>query len=174
MEKTPVRRGVEEWAPPLSGDMDIRIGADGIWYHESAPIRRPALVKLFAGILRRESDGEYYLVTPVEKWRIQVDDLPFIATEMECVDVGAEHPRLRFCTNIGESVVADRRHPLRVGESAEGMPLPAVALGRGLEARLSRSVFYRLVDMAVREPGADGECLVVYSGAERIVMGKAD
>ena len=159
------------WSPPCTGAIAIRIAADGQWYHEEQPIRRPALVRLFASILRREDDGEFYLVTPVEKLRIQVDDCPFVAV---LVDVeGDEDKTLRFTLNTGEAVEAGPQHRLWV-EQRNGAPLPLLEVRQGLHARVARAVFYDLVaraDVLEREAGA---LLVLASQGEVFVLGPVD
>lgn len=142
----PARPPIERWQPALSGDIDIRIERNGDWYHEGGRIERPALVKLFASILRREADGEYYLVTPVEKWRIRVEDTPLLAVDMEVAGESGER-KIVFRLNTDEQVLLDAAHPLAV-ETRAGQPYPVLHLERGLSARLARAVFYRLVDLA--------------------------
>lgn len=142
----PGKPPVEKWQPALSGDIDIRIERNGDWYHEGGRIERQPLVNLFASILRREADGHYYLVTPVEKWRIQVEDTPLLAVDTEVAGEGAER-RIVFRLNTGEQVLLDAAHPLTV-DTASGEPHPVLQLGRGLSARLTRALFYRLVELA--------------------------
>lgn len=152
---------VERWDPPLSGDIDIRIARDGTWYHEGGPIERLELVQLFASLLKYEN-GEYFLVTPVEKWRIQVEDAPFLAVAVEReVDAGGT-PRLVFTTNTGDQVIAGPEHPLRVSVDPDsGEPSPYLLVRRNLEALLSRPVFYQLAELA--EPGPQGSVYGVTS-----------
>ena len=157
---------VERWNPPREGDIDIRIAANGDWYHEGGLIRRFAIAKLFATILRVD-DGEHFLVTPAEKLRIRVDDAPFVATDMETDGEGRAR-RILFTTNVDDVVLADAEHPIVV-EDRKGEPRPYVVVRRGLRALIARSVFYRLVDLA--EPGADGE-FSVWSAGERFVLGR--
>ena len=145
------------WHPPLTGDIDIRIAADGTWYHEGTPIRRESLVSLFASILRREDDGGYYLVTPAEKWRIAVEVHPLIVTDVEPVgEEGA--PVLRARINAGRTVDIGEEHPLFL-EPAVGN-IAAVQLWHGLAALFSRAAWYRLVEMAREHDGV----LTVVSG----------
>jgi hypothetical protein len=156
---------VSKWQPEREGRIDIRIARDGTWYHEGSPIRRDALVKLFSTVLRLDPDG-YCLVTPAEKLAIEVEDAPFAAVNME--SRGDGHQReLLFTTNVDDHVVADADHPLRVEEQG-GEPRPYVMIRDGLEALLTRPVFYRLVDLAEPESGE----LVVYSRGERFVLGR--
>lgn len=135
------------WAPGHIGEIDIRIGADARWYHQGRAFQRDSLVKLFASILRREGD-DYFLVTPAEKLRIQVDDAPFIATLVEQFEDNGVSV-IAFTTNIGERVILDKNHQLRIETNADsGEPRPYLKLHRGLEALISRSAFYDLVNMA--------------------------
>jgi hypothetical protein len=145
------------WHPPLTGDIDIRIAADGIWYHEGAPIRRASLVALFASILRREEDGEYYLVTPAEKWRIAVEVHPLVVTDVEAVEEEGARV-LRATINTGKTVVIGDTHPLFL-EPAVGN-IAAVRLWHGLAALFGRAAWYRLVEMAEEHEGV----VTVFSG----------
>jgi hypothetical protein len=147
LREQPGRPPVGTWNPPLSGEMDMRIDANGDWYHEGVKIQRQPLVNLFASILRREHDGEYYLLTPVEKWRIRVDDAPLLAIDADRAGVGAEQQWL-FTLNTGERVLLDSAHSLNVVDDVNGEPRPYLRLDRGLSARVVRAVFYRLVDAA--------------------------
>ena len=104
---------VHLWNPPLSGEMDMRIARDGTWYHEGEPIRRLALAQLFSTILRLDQDARYYLVTPVERWAIQVDDAPFVAVRLSVSGEG-EQQQLLFHTSLEDEVPLDGEHPLRV------------------------------------------------------------
>ncbi len=137
---------VHLWHPPFGGDMDMRISRDGTWFHEGRPITRPGLVRLFASILRRDEDG-YKLVTPVEMFRIQVEDAPFVAVAVDVTGEGREQA-LRFTTNLGDEVLAGPEHPLRVEINGEtGEPAPYVRVRGGLEARIDRKTFYRMIDL---------------------------
>lgn len=141
---------------PAGGWYDLRIGRDGTWYYRGGPIRRPALVKLFAGVLSRDRAGDYWLITPAERGRIQVDDVPFLAVDLAAEGTGPAQA-LRFRTNLDQEVVAGAEHPLRVEFSAGvGEPSPYILISQGLEARISRPVYYRLVDMAVEHDGRIG------------------
>lgn len=139
---------VASWHPMLSGDMDMRIDVRGDWYHEGTLIQRQPLVNLFASILRREDDGDYYLLTPVEKWRIQVEDAPLLAVDVETAGDGKAQKWV-FTLNTGERLLLDQGHPItiRIGER-DCEPRPYLMLDRGLSARLTRALFYRLVDAA--------------------------
>ena len=133
------------WHPPLSGDIPIRIALDGSWYHDGTVIARESLVRLFASILRREEDGDYYLVTPAEKWRIQVELHPLVVTDIAEADEGGE-AQLQATLNTGRTVSVGAKYPLFL-EPAVG-DIPFVQLDHGLTALLSRSAWYRLAAMA--------------------------
>lgn len=134
---------VHLWNPAHCGEIDIVIRRDGLWMHEGTSIGREALVRLFSTVLRLDPDG-FHLVTPVEKLRITVEDAPFLA-----VRVDREGEALRFTTNVGDVVEAGPDHALRVETDAEtGEPAPYLHVRRGLEARLTRPVFYEIVEMA--------------------------
>ena len=137
---------VHLWDPPFCGDIDMRIARDGTWHYQGSPIQREAMVRLFSSVLRRDEDQCHYLVTPVEKLRIQVEDCPFVATLVDREGEGAEQ-RLTFTLNTGEQVVADSDHRITVGEH-EGEPHPRLHVRDGLMALIHRNVFYQLADMA--------------------------
>lgn len=144
---------LEKWNPPFTGDLDMRIQRDGKWFYLGSEIKRQALVNLFSTILLREGD-EYYLITPVEKYRIQVEDAPFVAVLVDQIDAD-RGAALRFQTNVGDVVVAGAEHPIRVKvDDQTGEPAPYILVRKNLEALISRNVFYQLVDQA--EVGADG------------------
>ena len=150
---------VETWNPPFCGDIDMEIRRDGTWFYEGTPIGRPGLVKLFASILIREEDN-YFLVTPVEKVGIRVQDAPFIAVDFEASGEG-EAQRLTFTTNLENISVAGSDAPLRfVRDPDTGEPSPYVRVRRNLEALIDRKSFYRLVDLGVHHEGWFG----VWSG----------
>ncbi|MDB2459588.1 DUF1285 domain-containing protein [Planktomarina temperata] len=137
---------VHLWNPPFCGDLDIRIVRDGTWFYLGTPIGRPALVKLFSSILKKEAE-KYYLVTPVEKVGIQVDDAPFVA-----VDVDHRDGDLHFTTQVGDTMIAGPDHPIRVERDPEtGEPSPYVLVRSNLEALIDRKSFYRLVDLGLHE-----------------------
>lgn len=141
---------VHLWNPERCGDSEMRIAVDGTWFHQGSPIGRPALVQLFATILRREADGSFVLVTPHEKLEIVVDDAPFVAVEVFS-DGERERRRLVFRLNTEELVGAGPENPLRVTEAADGTPRPYLAVRDGLEALVARSVFYELAELALAE-----------------------
>ena len=159
---------MERWQPARTGEIDIRIAADGSWYHDGDRIERFAIAKLFAAILRLD-DGEHFLVTPAEKLRIEVDETPFLAVDMETEGEGKER-RILFATNVGDAVLADAAHPIVVADR-DGQPRPYVEVRRGLTARIARSVFYRLVELATEEPNSE---VSVWSSGTRFVLGRAD
>jgi len=136
---------LERWDPPLSGTIDIHIDGQGRWYHEGTLIQRESLVRLFASILRRERDGYYYLVTPVEKWRVQVEILPLIVTDIE--PVGEDEPVLQLTLNTGKPVALNSEHPLFIEPRAGDVA--AVRLNNGLAALFSRNAWYRAADLLV-------------------------
>lgn len=140
---------VHLWNPPLGGDSLIRIARDGRWYHDGGLIERETLVRLFATILRREEDGGYVLVTPVEKQSVTVEDTPFIAVEVKSEGAGPDRT-LAFRLNVGDMVIAGAEHPLRFA-TRDGEPAPILAVRGGMEARIGRAAFYALVDMALEE-----------------------
>ena len=162
-----------EWNPSNLGEIDIRIAADGNWFHQGRRFRRAALVKLFASVLRREND-EYYLVTPAEKLRITVDDAPFVAGLVEVLDRNGQQV-IVLTTNIGERVVLDRRHPLRVDiDAASGEPRPYVGMFNGLEALITRGAFFELANLAEERERDGRTCLVLTSMGEEFELGKLD
>lgn len=151
----------------------MRIARDGSWHYMGSPIPRPAMVKLFSSILRREPDGSYVLVTPVEKCRIRVDDAPFVAVEM--AETGEGDARMiAFRTNVDDVVPLDDEHPLRVEIDAKtGQPSPYIRVRGGLEALIARSVFYQLVDMAVERERDGRRLLGVRSSGQFFPLGDA-
>lgn len=147
---------VHLWDPPYCGDLDIRITRDGTWFYLGTPIGRPELVRLFSSILKKEGE-RYYLVTPVEKVGITVDDAPFVAVDFEAEGEGAWQ-RITFVTQVGDTVTAGADHPVRVAhDAATGEPAPYVEVRAGLEALIDRKSFYRLAEIGRIEAheGAD-------------------
>jgi hypothetical protein len=136
---------VHLWNPPFCGDLDMRIAADGTWYYMGTPIGRPALVRLFSTILKRE-DGKHFLVTPVEKVGIRVDDAPFLAVEM-IKQQSEQGWSLSFRTNVDDWVVCDEVHRLRFEASAEGGLTPYLHVRAELWAKVTRALYYDLVDI---------------------------
>ncbi len=146
---------VETWNPPDCGAIDIRIAADGTWFHAGTPIRRPKMVKLFASILRREPDGATVLVTPVEKVSIVVEDAAFVAVEM-AVDGAGDDRRISFRTNVDDLVPVDAEHDLRFVQDEAGALKPYLHVRRGLWALVTRALTYDLVALA-EERDVDGD-----------------
>ncbi|WP_299745080.1 DUF1285 domain-containing protein [uncultured Tateyamaria sp.] len=143
---------VHLWNPPFCGDLDMRIARDGTWFYQGTPIGRPGLVKLFSSILKRE-EGEYFLVTPVEKVGITVDDAPFVAIDFEAEGTG-EAQVLTFVTHVDDAAVAGPDHPIRVERDPEtGEPSPYILIRADLEALIDRKSFYRLVDLGSHHDG---------------------
>ena len=133
------------------GDIDMRIARDGTWFYHGSPIGRKPMVKLFAGVLGRDETGDYWLETPFEKCRIQVEDAPFTAVEMT-VGGAAQRRFLTFRTNVDEMVVAGTDHPLRFRIDPEtGEPAPYILVRDGLEALMVRAVYYQLVELGVEQ-----------------------
>ena len=142
---------VEKWEPAHCGHSAMRIARDGRWYHEGSPINRPEMVRLFSTILRREPDGSHVLVTPVEKLTIDVEDAPFVAVELRSEGDGPDR-RLAFRLNTGDVVVAGAAHPLRLRDGPDG-PHPYIEVRQGLDALISRPVYYELAELALSEGG---------------------
>ncbi|MBM1689666.1 DUF1285 domain-containing protein [Sulfitobacter geojensis] len=143
---------LEKWNPPFCGDLDMHIKRDGTWFYEGTPIGRPELVKLFSTILWREGD-KYFLVTPVEKVGITVEDAPFVAVDFEVEGEGVAQ-KLSFISNVGDAAVAGPSNPIRVERDPEtGEPAPYVLIRRNLEALIDRKSFYRLVELGVHHEG---------------------
>jgi len=142
---------VEQWNPAHCGDSEMRIARDGTWFHQGLPIGREAMVRLFSTILRREPDGSYVLVTPVEKLDIVVEDAPFVAVELKSEGEGRDRA-LAFRLNTGDLIAAGPDHELVVRETADG-PHPYLHVRSGLEALINRSVYYEMMNMALEEAG---------------------
>lgn len=142
---------VHLWHPPFCGDIDMRIARDGTWFYLGTPIGRPAMVKLFSQILRREGDL-YFLVTPVEKVGIVVDDAPLFAIDFDVSGAGTDQI-LHFVTLTGDTVAASAQDPIRIVIDPDtGEPAPYVHIRSGLEARLDRKTFYRMIDLGAHAP----------------------
>lgn len=138
---------VDRWNPEHCGDMDLVIRADGSWVHEGTPIGRPRLVRLLSTVLRREADGDYSLVTPVERMRIRVEDRPFLVVDAERQGEGGD-ATWWLTTNVGDRLALGRERRLTISETPEGEPVPEVFVRFGLAARFNRNVYYRLVELA--------------------------
>jgi hypothetical protein len=163
---------VHLWNPPFCGDIDMRIATDGTWFYQKTPIGRPALVKLFASVLKRERD-KYFLVTPVEKVGIVVEDAPFLAVELK-VEQNAHGPVLNFRTNVDDWVAAGPEHALRFeAEAGTGGLKPYLHVRRGLWAKVTRALFYDLVEHGEERDIAGKAMFGVASAAEFFVMAEA-
>jgi uncharacterized protein len=140
---------VDQWNPEHCGHSDMRIARDGTWYHQGSPIGRPAMVRLFSTVLRREPDGRHVLVTPVEKLEIDVEATAFRAAEMQTEGSGRNRS-VAFRLDSGDAVVAGTANPIRIVETPDG-PSPRVEVRNGLEAELSRGIYYELAEIALEE-----------------------
>lgn len=138
---------IEKWNPPFCGDIDMTISKSGKWYYMGSEIKRPAMVKLFSGILRLESDNSYYLVTPVEKVRIQVEDAPFVAVAIT-KEQSEGMNTVTFRTNLNDEIVLSKENPLSIEIKKNDEPSPYITVRNNLRALISRSVYYELVDLA--------------------------
>ncbi|MBC3376749.1 DUF1285 domain-containing protein [Pseudomonas sp. SWRI92] len=154
---------VHLWNPAFCGDIDMRIARDGTWYYLGTPIGRKPMVKLFSTIIRRDGD-DYFLITPVEKVGIKVDDAPFVAVTLE-VEGQGEGQLLRFTTNVDEATEAGPEHPMRVVIDPQTQePAPYIHVRSNLEALIHRNVFYQLVELAVSREVDGQRWLGVWSG----------
>lgn len=163
---------VERWNPDYCGELDLVIRRDGLWIHEGTPIGRAPLVRLFSGVLKKEG-ARYYLVTPVEKLGVTVEDAPFLAVLMEREGEGAAQ-RLVFTTNVGDKVAAGPGHAIEMRDQKEGPPAPYLHVRRGLDARIARAVFYDLVAIAEQRETAGGVVLGVRSDGAFFPLGAPD
>src|SRR5215217_8066334 len=164
---------VHLWNPPFCGDLDMRIAGDGTWFYMGTPIGRPALVRLFSTILKRE-DGKHFLVTPVEKVGIRVDDAPFLAVEMQNEPSERGGRLLRFRTNVDDWVACDGAHRLRFEMAADGGLTPYLHVRSDLWAKVTRALYYDLVDMG-EERVVDGQPMFgIESGGEFFTMADAE
>lgn len=162
--------------PQICGDIPMSIGRDGTWFYQGGPIGRIELVKLFSSVLQRDDEGGHWLVTPAEMARIAVEDVAFIAVEMQNEGSGQDQV-IRFRTNIDQWVALDAAHPLRVEHDPEtDEPSPYIALERGLEARLNRAVFYQLVELAdeISDPESNMVLIGVYSHGQFFEIGRME
>lgn len=142
---------VHLWNPPFCGDIDMRIARDGTWFYQGSPIGRAGLVRLFSSILRREG-GRYYLVTPVEKVGIVVDDVPFVAQDFDVTAAGTDEQTLEFTTHVGDQVIAGPDHPIRAEPGpTKGEVIPYILIRADLWARIDRKSFYRMANLGCHE-----------------------
>jgi hypothetical protein len=163
---------VHLWNPPFCGDLDMRIAPDGTWFYMGTPIGRPALVRLFSTILKREGD-KYFLVTPVEKVGIRVDDAPFLAVEMQ-IDAVADRRQLRFRTNVDDWVNCDSAHRLRFETSRDGGLMPYLHVRADLWAKVTRALYYDLVELGEERMIEGRPMFGVESAGEFFAMADAD
>jgi uncharacterized protein len=162
---------VHLWNPPFCGDLDMRIAGDGTWFYMGTPIGRPALVRLFSTILKREN-GKHFLVTPVEKVGIRVDDAPFLAVEMQ-KEEGDRGRLLRFRTNVDDWVPCDAGHSLRFETAGDGGLTPYLHVRADLWAKVTRALYYDLVDMGEERMVDDQLMFGIESGGEFFAMADA-
>lgn len=154
---------VHLWDPPFCGDLDMRIARDGTWFYLGTPIGRHALVKLFSSILRKDGD-DYFLVTPIEKVGIVVDDAPFVAVDFERTGIGRDQI-LTFETQVGDFVQASAQNPIRVKRDEDtGEPSPYILVRANLEALIDRKSFYRLVDLGETQQHEGADWFGIHSG----------
>jgi len=177
-------QGVENSGPPpagitprpgqiVCGDIDMRIDASCTWFYQGSPFTRKALVKLFSTVLRRDDDGEHWLITPAEMCRITVDDAPFMAVELICNGKGQDQA-ISFRTNVDTIASLDGDHPLRmIIDDNTGEPSPYISLEHRLEAKLSRPVFYELVDLGVDEVIEGDQIYGVWSNGDFFTIGNS-
>jgi hypothetical protein len=155
------------------GDFEMRIDREGTWHYRGSPIGRLPLVKLFATVLRRGPDGGYWLVTPAEQGRIEVEDVPFVAVELRAEGEGRDQ-RVKLRTNLDEWVPLDADHPLRLEPAGDGAAVPYLRVQDQLDARVMRPVFYHMVDLAEPAPdGVDG-VVGVWSAGQFFPLGSVD
>ena len=164
---------VERWNPPFCGDLDMRIAADGTWDYQKTPIGRLPLVKLFASVLKKEGD-KYFLVTPVEKVGLTVDDAPFLAVEMTAARDDQDRQMLTFRTNVDDEVTAGPGHALRFEPEVTGGLKPYVHVRRDLWAKVTRALFYDLVALGEERDVGGKRMFGVASGGEFFAMAEAD
>ena len=162
---------------PIERELGLRIASDGEWLYHGSPIRRIELVKLFASVLRRGADGSYWLVTPVERGRVKVEDAPFVAVELAREGQGAGQ-QLRLRTNLDEWLTVGPRHPIRLGRPSgvaeDSGPAPYVEVRDGLEARLARPVYYELVELADEQMVDGRACIGVWSEGEFFALHRSE
>ena len=165
---------VDRWNPDYTGDLDMRIAADGSWFYQGTPILRERMVRLFSTILRKDDDGRTYMVTPQEKYGITVDDAPFTVVEMHVEDPGANQT-LNLRTNLDEQVTVNADHPIRFQQTdTEGGIKPYVLVRGNLEALMNRAIFYELVEIGVVEAHEGADWFGIWSSGTFWPMALAD
>ncbi len=163
---------VEKWNPDFCGDIDMRIASDGTWFYMGTPIGREKMVRLFASVLRKDDDGKTYLVTPVEKIGITVDDAPFVAVAVDVAGDG-NNQTICFTTNVGDRIIAGPESPIRVVvDETSGEPRPYVLVRGRLEALIARPAYYELIDKGDIEDDGDVERCSIMSGGKRFSLGE--
>ena len=164
---------VHLWSPEFCGDIDIRIARDGTWFYMDSPIGRQRLVRLFSTVLRKETDGEHYLVTPAEKLRIEVEDAPFIIVELEETGSGKDQ-NLYFRTRTDDVILANSEHHIFVKTTDDGQPAPYIEVRNGLMGLIARSVYYQLVELGVERNTDDRTVFGVWSSGEFFELGQLE
>lgn len=164
---------VRQWNPELCGDIDIRIARDGTWFYMGSPIGRKRLVRLFSTVLRKDGDGEHYLVTPVEKLRIEVEDAPFLIVQLEEAESG-ENQKLYFRTKTDDVVLAGSDHRISVVHEADGQPSPYVEVRDGMAGLIARNVYYQLVELGTERAVNGRSVFGVWSCGEFFELGRLD
>lgn len=171
--KDPQHPPLEKWNPELSGDMDLLITRDGQWLHKGEPLAREAIVRLFSTILRREDDGEYYLLTPVEKWRIRVEDTPLLAHSLK-VEGEGDAQIVTLTTNVGETLEIGSEHPLEVGAyPGSEEPRPVIHVRHGLVARLVTAAYYDLTAQMIEQSESGEPVFGIFSHGNFYKIGQA-
>ena len=161
---------VDDWHPEHCGDSEICIRRDGTWTHQGDIFKRDKLVKMFSRIIRFDDDGKYYLVTPVEKMLLSVEDVPFLVVGFDIV-LSQSVQKIVFETSLGDQVVVDAEHPVTV-LTINDEPAPYVVVRKNLKARIARSVFYQLIDVAVTEQQGTENILFLESSGGRFELGR--
>ena len=156
---------VDKWNPPFCGDIDLKILRDGRWMYMGTEIKRPAMVRLFSTILRLDSDGEYYLVTPVEKVRIQVEDTPFLIVSMDKLKK-ENKTSLIFYTSLKDEIILTKKNPISIEVNDKNEPSPYILVRNNLRGLISRSVYYELIEYAQERTIEDKNFLTIESNDE--------
>ena len=160
---------VDKWNPPFCGDIDLKILRDGRWMYMGTEIKRPAMVRLFSTILRLDSDGEYYLVTPVEKVRIQVEDTPFLIVSMDKLKK-ENKTSLIFYTSLQDEIILTKKNPISIEVNDKNEPSPYILVRNNLRGLISRSVYYELIEYAQERTIEDKNFLTIESNNEIFKM----
>lgn len=160
---------VDKWNPPFCGDIDLKILRDGRWMYMGTEIKRPAMVRLFSTILRLDPDGEYYLVTPVEKVRIQVEDTPFLIVSMDKLKK-ENKTSLIFYTSLRDEIILTKKNPISIEVNDKNEPSPYILVRNNLRGLISRSVYYELIEYAQERTIEDKNFLTIESNNEIFKM----